>query len=194
MDPKIVELLCIDIQAKSDSLIPLLGQSENVVLASGLLRAATHLLRGPAGGSYQPQITSYQPQAYQAQPPAYQAPPAPHQLPPMENPAGMDMAQVAAMVASRLGIDPSAANPPSPVPAPGGVNLADKWAGPLPSRNGQAPRDKIYAAKPDSECPICHDLVAEHAVFKNVPIDSKGRSLVKMCDGRKVRVVANQGI
>ena len=166
MSDQLREMLVMDIEALSRKLVTLLPATEEVILAAGSLRAASHIL-GAALSTRAAMPTEVA-----------------HRPPVPDNPGGMDISRVAAEVAARMGDN-----------GPPGRDLRKQWAGSLPSISapsvaGGARKSKskpIPVVASDANCPGCGEPAGGHAREKATPQDSEGRSVHVLCGGVRVR-------
>lgn len=184
MQDPVTRMLCMDINALASKIVAMLGQTHESVLAAGSLASAAYILSGDVSSLEEPDT-----------PPARsrQAPAMPPPMATLPNPGGLDVADLARAVATRLGGN-KAVVAPDPEDQP---SLADKWSGPLPSLNGKSKRQTRSAAKPEAKIPVaapgslcrCGEPVNEHPRAKNLPPDSKGRPVFVICGSTMVHCV-----
>ncbi len=166
----------MDIDSLSRKVVELLPNSQETILAAGLLAAASHILRGAESArEFVP------PPLFNGQSSA--------------NPGNLDIAAIAQAIATRMspGIPvPPGSQVPVGIPSPPPRSLAHEMAGPLPSlRRRPAPRSKpqpIPVVSPRAKCPDCGDEVAtSHPRDKNIGQDPEGRVVYVLCSQERVR-------
>jgi hypothetical protein len=175
-------LVDIDAMARKVALLP---RTNEVIMATGLLLAAAHILRG---------VPAYQQSTYSqvSQPPNYQppqpyladyppaAPQVPYQPPVPPNPNGMDLEAVRQQVNQRMAMATANQQPP-------GRNLIEEMAGPLPSVRSKR---KLRVVDPLSLCDGygggCGGPVNTHKWIKAKGLDRKGRAIHILCSGEHV--------